>query len=544
MKRKLSKVFLTTILFVLTTMTLVACGQSEAVTFRDPLVERCVREELGKSATAAITKKDCENLKKLTIDSRKDIGLNYNEIFHRLEYQNYVDLSDLQYLTGLKELRILPYVSDVEYCDNYVGLSAISSCKKLTKLAILTDKEIVEEKWGYKYLADLVKELPDLKTLEFGSEVPERYQTILKGENNKLDFVFEERGVNTREYWWPIEIECMNLEELPEDTEDIALNLHPGDEVDFSSFARFKHLKQLTIWCDVERPSNNREKFEKDQLFKVYNIDALKDNKELFSLNLCGAYGDFDGIGELSQLKELSMVTCILGEPTFLSKLSELRELTFCLNYATHFSDYLTEKNFPKLAFLRTNKSLLKNMDTVAELKDLKMLSLQEALGMTYRDDEPVSISEIAKCKQLEYLELYLRECENLEAFAQLKNLKYLMIASSEKMTGLSSVLELPELYGAYMVTGGMTDASEDVREMIEACRYPKLSVFVNSRYSNFMGAIYARNGLDGLKDYVRERMEGFKACVEANICNGGYEAALFSFRLESMQELEDFLAK
>lgn len=159
-------------------------------------MERCVREELGKSATAAITKKDCENLKKLTIDSRKDIGLNYNEIFHRLEYQNYVDLSDMQYLTGLKGLRILPYVSDVEYCDNYVGLSAISSCKKLTKLAILTDKEIVEEKWGYKYLADLVKELPDLKTLEFGFEVPERYQTILKGENNKLDFVFEERGVN------------------------------------------------------------------------------------------------------------------------------------------------------------------------------------------------------------------------------------------------------------------------------------------------------------------------------------------------------------
>ncbi|MCR5500358.1 MAG: hypothetical protein K6F31_08190 [Acetatifactor sp.] len=544
MKRKHTKVFLTAILIVLMTMMLAACGQSEEVMFQDPLVERCVREELGKSAMAAITKKECENLDKLTIDSRKNGGLNYNDFDHKLEYQNFVDLSDLQYFSGLKELRINLYTSRVELCDNYVGLSAITSCKKLTKLAIIADRECVEEKWGYKYLADLVKELPNLKTLEFGFEVPERYQSILRGENNKLDFLFEERAESTREYWWPIELECGNLGELSEDTEDIALNMHPGDEVDFSYFTRFTHLKNLTIWCDVERPNNNREKFEEDQLFKVYNIDALKDNKELFSLNLSGAYGDFDGIGELSQLKELSIVTCIVGEPMFLSKLPELRELTFCLNYADHFSDYLTEKNLPKLAFLRTNKMLFENMDSIAELKNLKMLCLQEALGMTYRDDEPVSISEIAKCKQLEYLELYLRECENLEALAQIKKLKYLTIVSTTKMNGLSGVFELPELYGVYMITGSVTPAEEDTREMIEACKNPKISTFKNSKYGDFMAAIRAREGIDAMKDYVRERMEGFKACVEADVYNEGYEVAFWAFGVNSIRELEEILAK
>lgn len=46
-------------------------GCSSNVDFQDPLVERCVREALGKVEKDPVTKKECADLKELKIDCDK-----------------------------------------------------------------------------------------------------------------------------------------------------------------------------------------------------------------------------------------------------------------------------------------------------------------------------------------------------------------------------------------------------------------------------------------------------------------------------------------
>ena len=541
-KENVRRGFWVTILLLMMTMALAACGKSDEVTFRDPLVERCVREELGKTATDAVTKSECAKLKELTITSTKDVGLELNLLRLDVGIQNFVDLSDLQYFTGLRELTIVPFDERLEYADSYVGWSAIKACKDLRKLTISVGKTYVEEKLGYKFLADVLKELPKLETLELGYEVPERYQTYLKGENKELTIDCEAEVEDAITYWVPIAIGMRDLEELTGDEEDVIIRFEPGVEVDLSYFADFKNLKTLTLWGSITYDAGELRKYEKDQLFHIKNVDALKDNKELFALNVSGAYGDFDGIGELSQLKELSIVQCLVGEPEFLKKLPELRELTFRLNYADEFPDYVTEKNLPNLAFLRANVMEFDDLSDVAKMKKLKMLSLKQAIGVTYRDEESVPTSEIAKCANLKYLELEQRNGASLKPLEQLKNLEYLYVRSVERMTGLSSLMELPNLYGVYVVTSNMDPSEEDNKELVKASKNPTLSVFINSQYTDQIGVLKMRLGKIAVRDFALERLEGFKACAEANVYTEGYDTLLFYFGAESAEELEKLL--
>ncbi|MCR5728279.1 MAG: hypothetical protein K6G24_12540, partial [Lachnospiraceae bacterium] len=106
-------------------------GCSSNVDFQDPLVERCVREALGKGEKDPVTKKECADLKELKIDCDKDQTLIWDNV--RLSYLrgNYVDLSDLKYLTGLTSLEI----NNNPAYDMLANLDAVTNCKKLNKLS-------------------------------------------------------------------------------------------------------------------------------------------------------------------------------------------------------------------------------------------------------------------------------------------------------------------------------------------------------------------------------------------------------------------------
>ena len=106
-------------------------GCSSNVDFQDPLVERCVREALGKVEKDPVTKKECADLKELKIDCDKGQTLIWDNV--RLSYLrgNYVDLSDLKYLTGLTSLEI----NNNPAYDMLANLDAVTNCKKLNKLS-------------------------------------------------------------------------------------------------------------------------------------------------------------------------------------------------------------------------------------------------------------------------------------------------------------------------------------------------------------------------------------------------------------------------
>ena len=82
------------------------CDNSKA-DFRDPLVERCVREALGKSAKDVLTKKDCASLKELKIDCNKSTGLVWDSLRLTFQRGNYVDLSDLGFQKSINQCHIM-----------------------------------------------------------------------------------------------------------------------------------------------------------------------------------------------------------------------------------------------------------------------------------------------------------------------------------------------------------------------------------------------------------------------------------------------------
>ena len=71
-------------------------NNAESVVFSDPLVERCVREALGKSEEEKITAKECASLKELKIDCEKGHVPVWYATKMQYELGNYVDLSDLK----------------------------------------------------------------------------------------------------------------------------------------------------------------------------------------------------------------------------------------------------------------------------------------------------------------------------------------------------------------------------------------------------------------------------------------------------------------
>lgn len=485
-------------------------GFGGSVTFQDPLVERCVRLTLEKEADEPITKKECASIEKLLIDCDLDVSC-----ADWPEAVNYIDLCDLQYLTGLKELII---DNDVAR-DTLGNMDAIANCRKLEELTIHYNPVVTPyvgiNPMGYKYMAGIVEELPKLEYLDLGYTVPEEYQELLAGDKKDLTFAEKEavsviqevndfsgtrmytRDMEEYEKAWSYdeqdnmgtammevadigELEAF-LEELSEDAEDICI-YYTGDEaIDMELFADFAHLKTLTVFCDWFLVGAKE-----DQAVEINNLDALADNKELFSLNLCWAKGDFEEIGELSQLKELSLYGCVFEEPDFLGDLSELRELTILYNDCEDLEDYINDsgEQLSNLRFLRVWYDEFSDYKGIEEYPNLEVLS-------TYSNGYPSTLKYIAKCPRLKALTLVAMEEEvDISDLEELKTLEYLNVTrtntSVKEIEGVEEVLKLPNLVSILLPSRSYLgdDYEDEVNDLIDiAADHPKLSLVVLNPY-------------------------------------------------------------
>lgn len=558
-KRNRRKAFWLAVITVLMLGVLSGCGDSsgkkekksedeeeeeiadEPYALRDPLVERCIREALNKKPGEEVSREECESITKLVIFSAWDMGLDEDIMKLDVEPGNYVDLSDLKYLTGLKELEIIPFINH----DLFVGLDAVTACKELEKLSFIAGQDYVERNFGYKYFANIVRELPKLTTLDLGYEIPKDYQTYVAGTNQSLSFVFEKNPDNSYVYWISESINLDGLDQLPDDAEDVVIRFSGNEILDFSVFSRFRHLKTLTLWGNVPfDPTHDQSDvaYDKGGMFEIRNAEALKDKQELFSLNISGAFGDFSGIGELSQLKELSILRCIMEEPEFLSGLPNLRELTFRYNYSSDFPKYVTKDNLPKLVFLRADNAEFESLDSVAKIKTLKMLCLEYTPYYVKPADEDVTnrifVKEVAKCGGLRYLILCLDDEQSLKPLENLKKLEYVHISGRERLTGKKYLLESPNLYA--VICPNTKDYVEDCVKLIkEASKKEKLSTFIGCKYDSDVIVTYSIRDMG----YVLEMQEGFEACREAHVfCEG--DVLLQNFNVDTYEEVIEELDK
>ena len=535
--------------------------EGDVVVFQDPLVERCVRTTLGKRYDEKITTNDCASITKLLIDCDLDMGITFSRTSLDGSVANYIDLCDLQYFTELEELIIDNNIDR----DMLVNLDAIKYCTNLRRLSMEDNHGLYVSQMpqvGYKYLADIVQALPRLEYIDLGYIVPQEYKELIAGNNQKL--VFEDtvswldanKGIQTN--WVSSESEIStyvnawtygyNREEticsvlnasgweeleklvnaLPTETEDVYVRYDGRDTIDMSIFVRFKNLKTLTIG----NPSIFYMDDYSEQAVNVENIEKLVNNKELFSLNLCGVICDFNELKGLTQLKELTIYTSIINSLDFLPDLSDLRELTLLYNVMPNTEGFFDKygSEFSRLRFLRIEDSSTAIYDGIYCIPNLETLSILDRVGVVY------SFGAISQCKTLENLQLFNREEYNLglEELAGLDSLKFLMVHNTQdvdNVSGLDEILALPSLVSVSVVASIGNTYYENLNVWSNlATRNPKISFLVIGGYISEMLMYHVQNGDWTLRECMGNYIDYYYNLYAAGISCGGYDYLMLRY--------------
>lgn len=452
-----------------------AADADGAVEFQDPLVERCVRRELGKADGEPVTVEECAMLGQLTIDC--DLEYSYINCWTNtsmITVANYVDLSDLKYMTGLRELVI---DNDV-YRDTLANLDAVTHCADLESLTLQYNPMNTFYSgalpMGYKYLAEITAQLPILKYINLGYPVPAQHQEIVcQGRKN---LVFEDdfaegtyvEQIASPEEWeivptqdvdeylahWTAEYDeralyCLEadnqetldalLEELPEDLEDLHLWVPGIDELDIQGVEKFANLKTFSLLNALPMLTYGNDSHPNVAL-DMAGMDALSSCGELYSVSLAGVKGDFDALMNAPKLKELSVHGCVFDSPEFLGGLTNLRELVIVYNYCENLQEYLLANgsSFENLTYLRTETGDDSDYAGIENYPNLEALSIAYSCGVE-------DVQYLAQCPKVKYLFFETPNEElDISALKDMESLEYLYInalGDLEKLTGVEAVV-------------------------------------------------------------------------------------------------------
>lgn len=361
--------------------------ENKPVEFTDFTVERCVRKQLGKGWDEEITTKELETITMLCISSMYDPTFcSPYTMANGATYLGYLDLSDLKYLTNLEVLKLDTY----GYQDNIVNLETITECKKLEKLYFPADSFATSfsiNPLGYKYLNDIISELPNLKFLDLGMYFDEHMEEFVLSEidNKDLeiyygdideDYYYKTQHVSSfrqvsliskddmfnvnYEQAWDYEYKSIKdkienygiyidvfpaiyadnmedlrreLEQISDTAEDIIIVYKGLDEIDFNLFDRFPNLVTLSIFATefgVDLYYNETTELYEYNGYKgakAVNLDSLSENKDLQVLNLGGFIGDLSDISKIQNLRELYIKECAIDSVDFIGEMDTIKEL-------------------------------------------------------------------------------------------------------------------------------------------------------------------------------------------------------------------------
>lgn len=324
------------------------------VKFEDFLVERCVREALGKGWDEDVTEEELSSMRKLTLSWEKDITLGLDFASYNRAYGGYVNLADLKYLTGLEELQLDFYPKSI-LLEN---MDAIANCRQLRSLSMPLQLRGYNYSngymgKGYHYLKDIFAQLPALEMVDFGVTVPGQLQELLQPDEPERKIVFAENEESIYDWmmiWddghkWPANenviaekgVAVISLDDLMhaaemkegaerDEYEEDALQLEDlivlvGKETfDCEMLADFRNIKTLTIvgMSSVLKPPASQ----------VIHLEALAELPYLGALSLYNLETDLAGLAEFPSLRELYLTFCSSKETFGLQRLPLLRELS------------------------------------------------------------------------------------------------------------------------------------------------------------------------------------------------------------------------
>lgn len=518
------------------------CSSGEGVEFQDPLVERCVREALNKGVGKNITAEECADLTSLKIDCSKDYNINYYAQHYYLV--SYVDLEDLKYLTGLKELEINGNGKN----DMIANLEAITACTNLEKLSMrINDPTFWGWSYGYKYIGNIVEKLPNLKTINLGKDIPTAVQSWIRGSNTQLvignasDYVyadtFTERAMLRESEQYGIYY-YEKMSEIPKDIEDLILICRDIESIDFNELKDFSNLKTLSVF----RPSSLSDNENKTE---IKNIEALSKLKGLYSLTLYGCKGDFTGLSKLGNLKELGIIQSVVEDPSFLKKMENLRELWYYYNLSDNLEDQLNAaaEKLSKLKFIYIPDQL-DDYSCLSKISSLEAIRIAETPLAQVRESgySKGLINELAKCEGVKYLCIdrwHNNEFDPLDisGIAKMSNLKFLGFTEpAGGTTGYDEVIDMPSLVGLTIY------GNEDYEGIIQHC----LDRGAENKNLSF---IYVRKAL--INPYVSEAnmaaslsyfRDTLKKCFDNKLTCYGYDA--FPFDFATTDEIDDYVNK
>lgn len=549
MKKKLSKWLL--VILVLIVLGGGAVGiyynsLSKVVEFEDPLVERCVRKELGKEADEPITVKECASVEYLLIDCDLEFSyITYYTNASGIGNANYVDLCDLKYMTGLKEL-----VIDNELArDMLVNLDALKKCSKLEKLTMkynaMNNTYYGTIPMGYKYLADIIDELPKLTYINIGYPVAKGHQEMLVGNNEKLKFeddfsenafinivansseflVNEAKGTDEYFKYWTYaynenekqkqackfvvsnqkEFDSL-LESLPKDTEDIHIEYTGNESLDIKGLKKFEKLKTLSVLKEILILKLMTERHV-DCAVELKNLDVLANNKELYSLSLSGINVNCDDMAVLTQIQEVGLHNCVFDNPEFLVKLPELSELVVNYNYCEDLQSYILDngEKFKKLKYLR----LLSREES--DYKGIELYPNLESLVIGFANGVE-KVDYISKCSNLKYLFFETKEEKiDISSLADIKTLKYLYIdalGDLEELEGVEKIVSKSGIVSVVLPHIERDGDFDDVNSWIAAAiDNSTLSCFIPDKLAYIDDVELLQKEIDYIKLYESEIM-------------------------------------
>lgn len=289
------------------------------ITFREELIEKAVRKELGLSKTDKITASMLENVRKLRIVG-KEI-LDDEDTFwgegHHVDGKdssfgsvrgNITDLSDLAQMVNLEELAL---------CNQKI--EDISGLKELPLKKLYLSKNMITD---FSVLLNLI----DMDTL-----------CIMENPAENLSVIGECTGILR------LNIQGMNL-----------------TDIDF--------LKNLSLdYLDMSNVEVENNIFE-----------PLTEMKKLDTLCMCDVNeAAAETLSQMSTLKALFM----WGDSTILENLKPLKGMTQLetLAFTTQISSLEGIEQFPSLNFLSVNFSLVKDLSPVTGAKNLQVIDISNA---------------------------------------------------------------------------------------------------------------------------------------------------------------------
>lgn len=434
--------------------------KNDNIQFADVTMKKYVLKELGKKPDEEVTYKEANQLKSLTIDrTYRNFVTGVSNISMQAAFgpSNGVismDLSDLQYFTGLESLEI-----DNSSDDNFIGWESIEKCTDLKELKVNYYEDSRYIPLGEKPLLGFVSNLKNLQTLDcmYGTVTPSTINKI-KTINPLLDIKIEKQySIDTSLFNFSqdkikSQLSVLNIENAQTQASDTLLIEKVNKTEEYKEIIENASASEIKyIYIKLGKGAAEPLVIDCKDFLQFTNLETLSITETSLTTD-----GKVENIKELSKLPYLTTF-CVNGDynPDEICELKHVDTLT--INGTKHDIDLSSMTNLKKVSVsvngynvklpsgievLRTTNSSLANTTPDVKIlcdygaEDCKLEYLKNCPKLRYLywnvgNVADVDLSVVKNVPELEYLGIGQKKITSgFEALSELKKLRVVQLRS------------------------------------------------------------------------------------------------------------------